>query len=228
MAILAYFMVIIMNNKLTKGILVFVLYLLIPMIIGMFLPSLNNSNLLSVLVRFIIDVGVIALFIYLFKDDFKEYNKGLVKNPKKVIGVGLLFALFAFIAMPICNIILHVLNVSASDTNNDTINTLYGVIPLYMMFQTLIYSPIVEGITFRKVFKDAINNKWLFIIISGFVFGLYHIIYNMTSLSQILLMLPYFVVGMLYAGAYSKTDNIYSAFIATFVYNLAVFVINLL
>lgn len=221
-------MVIIMNNKLTKGILVFVLYLLIPMIIGMFLPSLNNSNLLSVLVRFIIDVGVIALFIYLFKDDFKEYNKGLVKNPKKVIGVGLLFALFAFIAMPICNIILHVLNVSASDTNNDTINTLYGVIPLYMMFQTLIYSPIVEGITFRKVFKDAINNKWLFIIISGFVFGLYHIIYNMTSLSQILLMLPYFVVGMLYAGAYSKTDNIYSAFIATFVYNLAVFVINLL
>lgn len=217
-----------MNNKLTKGILVFVLYLLIPMIIGMFLPSLNNSNLLSVLVRFIIDVGVIALFIYLFKDDFKEYNKGLVKNPKKVIGVGLLFALFAFIAMPICNIILHVLNVSASDTNNDTINTLYGVIPLYMMFQTLIYSPIVEGITFRKVFKDAINNKWLLIIISGFVFGLYHIIYNMTSLSQILLMLPYFVVGMLYAGAYSKTDNIYSAFIATFVYNLAVFVINLL
>lgn len=217
-----------MNNKLTKGILVVVLYLLIPMIIGMFLPSLNNSNLLSVLVRFIIDVGVIALFIYLFKDDFKEYNKGLVKNPKKVIGVGLLFALFAFIAMPICNIILHVLNVSASDTNNDTINTLYGVIPLYMMFQTLIYSPIVEGITFRKVFKDAINNKWLFIIISGFVFGLYHIIYNMTSLSQILLMLPYFVVGMLYAGAYSKTDNIYSAFIATFVYNLAVFVINLL
>lgn len=217
-----------MNNKLTKGILVFVLYLLIPMIIGMFLPSLNNSNLLSVLVSFIIDVGVIALFIYLFKDDFKEYNKGLVKNPKKVIGVGLLFALFAFIAMPICNIILHVLNVSASDTNNDTINTLYGVIPLYMMFQTLIYSPIVEGITFRKVFKDAINNKWLFIIISGFVFGLYHIIYNMTSLSQILLMLPYFVVGMLYAGAYSKTDNIYSAFIATFVYNLAVFVINLL
>lgn len=217
-----------MNNKLTKGILVFVLYLLIPMIIGMFLPSLNNSNLLSVLVRFIIDVGVIALFIYLFKDDFKEYNKGLVKNPKKVIGVGLLFALFAFIAMPICNIILHVLNVSASDTNNDTINTLYGVIPLYMMFQTLIYSPIVEGITFRKVFKDAINNKWLFIIISGFVFGLYHIIYNMTSLSQILLMLQYFVVGMLYAGAYSKTDNIYSAFIATFVYNLAVFVINLL
>lgn len=217
-----------MNNKLTKGILVFVLYLLIPMIIGMFLPLLNNSNLLSVLVRFIIDVGVIALFIYLFKDDFKEYNKGLVKNPKKVIGVGLLFALFAFIAMPICNIILHVLNVSASDTNNDTINTLYGVIPLYMMFQTLIYSPIVEGITFRKVFKDAINNKWLFIIISGFVFGLYHIIYNMTSLSQILLMLPYFVVGMLYAGAYSKTDNIYSAFIATFVYNLAVFVINLL
>ena len=217
-----------MNNKLTKGILVFVLYLLIPMIIGMFLPSLNNSNLLSVLVRFIIDVGVIALFIYLFKDDFKEYNQGLVKNPKKVIGVGLLFALFAFIAMPICNIILHVLNVSASDTNNDTINTLYGVIPLYMMFQTLIYSPIVEGITFRKVFKDAINNKWLFIIISGFVFGLYHIIYNMTSLSQILLMLPYFVVGMLYAGAYSKTDNIYSAFIATFVYNLAVFVINLL
>ncbi len=217
-----------MNNKLTKGILVFALYLLIPMIIGMFLPSLNNSNLLSVLVRFIIDVGVIALFIYLFKDDFKEYNKGLVKNPKKVIGVGLLFALFAFIAMPICNIILHVLNVSASDTNNDTINTLYGVIPLYMMFQTLIYSPIVEGITFRKVFKDAINNKWLFIIISGFVFGLYHIIYNMTSLSQILLMLPYFVVGMLYAGAYSKTDNIYSAFIATFVYNLAVFVINLL
>lgn len=217
-----------MNNKLTKGILVFVLYLLIPMIIGMFLPSLNNSNLLSVLVRFIIDVGVIVLFIYLFKDDFKEYNKGLVKNPKKVIGVGLLFALFAFIAMPICNIILHVLNVSASDTNNDTINTLYGVIPLYMMFQTLIYSPIVEGITFRKVFKDAINNKWLFIIISGFVFGLYHIIYNMTSLSQILLMLPYFVVGMLYAGAYSKTDNIYSAFIATFVYNLAVFVINLL
>ena len=64
-----------MNNKLTKGILVFVLYLLIPMIIGMFWPSLNNSNLLSVLVRFIIDVGVNSLFIYLFKDDFMEYNK---------------------------------------------------------------------------------------------------------------------------------------------------------
>ncbi len=213
------------NNKLTKGILVFILYLLIPMILDQFL---DTSSSVSLIIRFIVDLFVIALFIYLYKDDFKKYNKDFKKSPKKIIGVGLLFALFAFIAMPICNIILRVLNFGTSDANNDAINSLYGIVPMYMLFQTLIYAPIVEGITFRKVFKDAINNKILFIVASGFIFGLYHVIYNITSISQIILMLPYFAVGMLYAASYSKTDNIYSAFISTFVYNFAVLIINLM
>lgn len=216
------------NNKLIKGILVFALYLIIPMIIGQFLPSLNNSTMVSILIRFLIDLAMIIGFIYIYKDDFKMYNKSFKDNPKRVILIGVLFAVLAIVAMPICNIILHVLNVSVTDANNDAINSLYGVIPLYMAFQTLIFSPIVEGITFRKVFKDNIKNVALFIIISGLVFGFYKIAYSFSSTIDLLQIIPYFAVGSLYAWAYAKSDNIYSSFIATFIYTLFVFIINLI
>lgn len=214
------------NEKLTKGLLVLVLYILIPLILNNFLPSLTDSNAVSIIIRLVVDIGLIITFIMIYKEDFKKYTQNFKSNKTKIVLTSLLFAFLAFVGMIVSTGILNALSIKES-TNNLIITHLYGMIPMYMMFQTIIYVPIIENIVFRKVFKDNIKNTALFILTSGLVYGIYHIIYNVSSPIEILQMLPYVVTGIIYAWAYKKTDNIYTPIFATFLYALVVFLINL-
>jgi len=63
---------------------------------------------------------------------------------------------------------------------------------------------------FRQSFRNLFQNKWLFIIISGLVFGGMHVFTgNNISKLDLLYLIPYSAPGMAFAYMLYKTDNIF-------------------
>ena len=91
--------------------------------------------------------------------------------------------------------------------------------PLYMTFQILIYAPLTEELIFRKSIRDIFNNKIIYAIISGIIFGGLHAITSITNLTSLLYLIPYCSLGIVFGLLYAKTDNIFSTITAHIFHN---------
>ena len=81
-----------------------------------------------------------------------------------------------------------------------------------MTISTVIYAPFVEELLFRKCIRKIIkgNDKYtkiIYILISSIIFGLLHVITLDASFNDILMGIPYMVVGLSLGYIYIKTDD---------------------
>ena len=58
------------------------------------------------------------------------------------------------------------------------------------------------------------NNKFIYVLLSGFIFGGLHAISSITTLLDLVYLIPYCSLGFIFAYLYTKTDNIFSTIIA--------------
>ena len=112
--------------------------------------------------------------------------------------------------------------------NEDTIRQLIKTMPIYISFSTIIYAPFVEELIYRKCFRGLISNKYLFVILSGLVFGLMHVISGNQNINDILMGIPYIIIGLDFAYIYYKTNNIFATMQFHFLHNLLLFIIQLI
>ena len=60
----------------------------------------------------------------------------------------------------------------------------------------------------HPVFRKFIKNKKLFVIVSGVVFGLMHVIDDSKTLAEFSYVFVYSILGIYLAGIYAKTNNL--------------------
>lgn len=171
---------------------------------------------------------LIFIFILIYKKtllkDLKEYKKNINTNMETAIK----YWSIGFTIMIISNLIItFILNKSISGNEQD-VRAYIDSFPLFMIFNTVIYAPITEELTFRKSIKDAINNKWFYVITSGLLFGLLHIISYITNWTDLIYLIPYSSLGIAFALLYHKTNNIFSCISMHALHNLLAIVIYLL
>ena len=95
------------------------------------------------------------------------------------------------------------------------------------MLLTTIFAPINEEIIFRKSIQDCLKNKWVFIIVSGLIFGYLHVL-GSESLYDFLYIIPYGSLGAAFAYLLSKTDNIYVTILMHLIHNGLLTIISIL
>ena len=105
---------------------------------------------------------------------------------------------------------------------------LMGIFPIYMCFSTVIYAPIVEEITFRKSIRNIISNKYLYIFVSGVIFGLIHITGQSTDFNDILMSIPYIIMGLDFAYIYYKSNNIFTTIMLHSIHNFILLFIQII
>ena len=92
-----------------------------------------------------------------------------------------------------------------------------------------IVAPILEELIFRlslyKIFKKY---SYLFIFISGIVFGSMHVIGNISNIIDILYIIPYSIPGCIFAYTLVKSDNIFVPISLHFIHNTFSIIIQLL
>ena len=88
----------------------------------------------------------------------------------------------------------------------------------------VIVAPISEEILFRGFLRRIFKNNYVYIAISGIIFGIIHCMFAEENLLMYLFILPYAIMGIGFAKLYSKTNNIVSCIIAHGIWNLIVLV----
>ena len=194
------------------GILVILSYFLIPTYIKYVVAYLANGSLseeISVILSIIIEILTLAVILLLFNKRIKENYVDLKKNHKKYFSKYFKFYLIGLAIMYISNAILIFGLNGGLAGNEESIRSILLVHPIYVYISAVLIAPSVEELVFRGAIKNIIPNSILYILCSGLIFGGMHLVGNVTSIIDLLYIIPYSSLGIAFAYIYSKTDNIF-------------------
>lgn len=171
---------------------------------------------------------LITIFILIYRksliDDFKKF----IKKPLNILETSFKYWFIGFIIMVVSNLIItYILNKGLAG-NEQEVRNYIDSFPLFMLFNTVIYAPLTEELTFRKSIKDITNNKWFYVLTSGLVFGMLHIVSYITNWTDLIYLIPYGSLGISFALLYHKTNNIYSTISMHAMHNLLAVVVYLI
>lgn len=194
---------------------VYVIVFVICMAIMFGLSNLFTNNY-QLIVSYIF---MLTLLIFIFRKDLKrdiKYFKEYFKEYKSVVLKNFLFSLLIMIILTISIKIYTGLD---NATNQLVLNEMFKEKPLLIILLAVIYAPIAEELLFRGIFRKILNKKWVFILISGFLFGIAHVIDDFQSLEELLYILVYSSLGCFMADTYYKTNNICTDIMFHFIQN---------
>ena len=192
--------------------------------IGLEIKAMNVLPKTIFLIAIELSFILILWFIYRkeLKEEFKDYKKNFsdyFKLGLKVWAIGLLIMMTSNI---ILNLVFHV-----SPSNESNVQALLKQLPVYILIATIIYAPFSEEIIFRKSLDKCFSNKFLFIIVSGLIFGSLHVLTSKNSL-EMLYIIPYGAFGSAFAYMYYKTKNIFTSMTIHMLHNSILVIVSLI
>ena len=218
-------------KKVLKNLLIFISYFIyITLIKGiLFVFNINYYNMdikYKILTTILIQITYIVFIIILYRKELKEDIKKFKENYKKDIYNYLIIYLLGILLMGISNIILSRITNQSVSGNESMVRIYIDNYPLYMIFSSIIYAPFIEEMIFRKSIRNIFKNKYLFIIISGLLFGIVHI--SSINLNELLFSIPYIIMGIDFAYIYYKTNNIFITMTFHLCHNLVLLLLYLI
>lgn len=219
------------KNKLFKLIIVFLLFLFIELV--EYIPILLfNIKDISGPTVVILDTfkNIILLFILFLiyrKDLIKDWDK-FRSNAFDYIDVGLKHWFGGLLVMAASNLLINFFLKTGGPGNEEAVQKLITYLPWLMLIDAGFIAPITEEIVFRKSLRDYIGSSWKFIAISGFVFGLMHVVGSFESWVDLLYIIPYGALGYAYANAYDETDTIFTPITLHIIHNTILLIVSII
>lgn len=195
------------------GIGAMVLYFLLPYLEGVpfVIMGVDTTTLpiwvkIFYLTMYSVLTASLIMIIYNKKisKDFKDMKKNSIKYFNKYIK----YWLIGLFIMMVSNLFINLIVTNDIPSNEQAIRETFNISPLYIFFSAVIYAPIVEELIFRQSIKNIFNNKWLFIIISGLLFGSMHVFGDFKNITDLLYIIPYSTPGIIFAYMLEDSDNI--------------------
>lgn len=219
--------------NISKFILVFLLYLMLNMYVPLlFIKDLNSNNQLLIntaLITSSLIIMVIFMFIY-----HNTIVKDAYKINKKVLKEGAFNWVTGLVLMLLINVVLSFIGGTLVDNEAQNREIIRDYFP-YAVFSMCIYAPIVEELIFRRGLRPIFKNKYFYILTSGLIFALAHLINEIVAYlntgvftTSLLYVFPYMALGSYFALSYYDTKNIYSSVIFHSIHNIMAIIFNLL
>ena len=172
-------------------------------------------------------VLLLILFLIFRKDIIKEWKK-FKSNFLENIDTGIKYWLVGLAIMMESNIIINIVMNLGQAANEQAVQQMISALPWLMFINAGIIAPCTEELIFRKSFRKAFPNKWLFVFISALVFGSLHVVTSMTSPIELLYIIPYGALGGAFAYMYQKTDTIFTSIAMHMFHNSALILLSIL
>ncbi len=218
-------------KQLLKGVLVFLLFYFSSYIqlVPIFLFNLDiKIGSTRVILSTFSNLILLFILFLIYKKELKQEWIKFKKNFLINIDTGIKYWLIGLLIMMISNIIINFFLKAGQAENEKAVQQMISSLPWLMIISAGILAPIVEEIVFRKSFKNAFLNKWLFIILSGLIFGALHVITSFNSITELLYIIPYGSLGIAFAAMYYKTDTIYTSISMHMLHNLILTIISIM
>lgn len=201
--------------KLVKTIMVFILFFniylvqYIPIIIFK-MPIQNIGTSMSIILNTFSSVVLLFVLFFIYRKElvkeWKIFKDKLADNLNYGIKYWFIGLLIMFAANLFINIVLH----GGQSGNEQTVQSMIDTLPWLMLISAGFLAPFTEEIVFRKSLKDIIKNKYIYIAMSFFLFGLAHVVGNTNNLVDWLYIIPYGALGASFAVSYYKTKTIFT------------------
>ena len=186
--------------------------------------KITNSTTKS-LVSIPIYISFMIIIYLIFRRSFNENIKRYGKDFKKYFFWSLKFYLIGIGIMMISNIVIYFV-LRSNSVNEILVQEYLSKYPVFMAFSSIIYSPFVEEVAFRKIIRNIFDNKYVYILVSGFLFGFVHCIAGLSNTLELLYIIPYGTMGVIFAYIYYKTDNIFIPITLHMIHNLFIFILS--
>lgn len=200
------------------------IYFILPKLEGLFFEVFGvDTNAISLNIKItysiIFNILIMAIIILIFNKSLKNEYKDFLKNHKQYYKDYFKYYLISLIIMMFSNMLIAIISNGSTAGNQEAIDELFKISPIYIYFASVIYAPVVEELVFRKGIRNIIPNGFLFILVSGFVFGGLHVIGNIEAWYDLLYLIPYSVPGLTFAYILYKTNNIFVSMGLHFMHN---------
>lgn len=163
--------------------------------------SINTRLIINVVYDVLMIILCISVFYKLLKKDIKLFSSNVSSYFKFILPrIGIMYLVFIVV-----NLIAIFITNSGTSVNQKLLEALPK---LYLIPTAIIYAPIVEEVIFRGVIRRFIKNDIIFIIVSGILFGVLHVVSEASILNVVVMSIPYSLLGCFLAYMYVKTNNI--------------------
>lgn len=212
-------------KKIGKSLLIIFLYLaysslsLIPLIL-LKIDIEALPDLLFYLYYLITQFILIIILYFFYQEEIKKMLIDFKEKYKVYLELGIRYWIAGLVLMVISNYIIVLIAPIDLPENETAIRTLINIIPIIMTSLIIFIAPIVEEFIYRKIIFDLIPVKALYILISSLAFGLAHVIGMASNTLSYLYIIPYTVLGAVFAIVYVKTENVFVTIFMHFVHNL--------
>lgn len=221
------------TKKIIISIIIFILYFsfsyIVEFIVNLFKININSWKHIFVMI-FIYSLDLIPFFvlIFIYKNDLKNEFIDFKKKWKDFADKYIKFWIIGIILMSLSNYFISLFTANPIGNNEETVRKIIDILPLYSIITTCISAPIVEELMYRKNLKNIFNKKWLSIIASGLIFGIAHVLGTYETVTDILYLIPYGILGSIFMYIYIDSKNIWSTISIHFIHNTLLLTIYLI
>ncbi|MDD3341814.1 MAG: CPBP family intramembrane metalloprotease [Bacilli bacterium] len=176
-------------------------------------------TLVKVLYSILFETVLMLLIVIVLKDKLRKDFQDLKKNHQKYFSACIKYWLISVGVMMISNLFIQTIAGGGVAGNEEAIRSIFKVSPFYMFFSAVIFAPVVEELIFRQSIRNIFKTDWLFILVSGLLFGSLHVASNFTGPMDLLYIIPYSAPGFAFAYMLKKYDNIFVSMGFHFMHN---------
>mgnify|MGYP002423575132 CR=1 FL=1 len=207
------------------GMLAILVYFILPMLeaVPFQLFGIDTATLPllpKIIYMIVYETVILILILLIFYPKLKRDFMDMKKNHMNYYSKYFKYWLLGIFIMMVSNLLIMQFTDNQVASNEQAVQTLFDISPIYIFFSAVIFAPLVEELVFRQGIRNIIPNKLLFIIVSGLVFGGLHVISSdMQSFTELLYLIPYCAPGIIFAYILAETDNIFVSIGLHFMHN---------
>lgn len=211
-------------KKLFSGVFVIFIYFFLSLFeaVPLQLAQLNINTIptsLKIFYMITYEILTMAIIILILNKKVKKDFKDILINHQTYYSKYFKVWLIGLAVMLLSNsFIVFVLNNDIAG-NENAVRSLFSISPIYVYFSAVLYAPVVEELVFRQGICNIFGRNYLFVLISGILFGSLHVIGNVTTITDLLYLIPYSSLGVAFAYMLYKTDNIFVSMGFHFLHN---------
>lgn len=204
-----------------------ILAAIVALVFMVIFPGEENEMFVLSLTNFLVYLLMFIVFgILLWKYYVKEANIFL-NNVQNAVIIAVVLWIVGFILNIIIAMIFETMDITGTSENQAFIEEAFKY-PWMIIPMTVIFAPIIEETVFRGIifnFFEKLKLKGLNVIlafvVSAGLFGSIHILDGLISgdVNEIILGIPYFILGFIICLVYYLTKSLYAAILIHFIQN---------
>lgn len=218
-------------KKLILSIILFLFLIVLPFLTW-FLIGLIPENILSAIPKIIVylfaDILIFFVLCFIYRKSIKKEFLIFKSDWKKYLENNIQYWVIGLILMSLFNLIISNIISKEIPENEQLIRLMFKDMPIYVFLSVLLFAPFTEELIYRKSLRNVFKNDKIFIVFSGILFGLAHVVYSYKELWDFLYIIPYGALGSSFAYMYIRTKTIFVPISFHFIHNFLSIVMTLI